>query len=101
MIDYTLGINLSAIEQFQATLSSSDPAEVQRLSKIRDEAIAIATPLVVVDETVRSSMTVLSPVTRDEIKGTKGGFDEKILLLTDEAVYVISFEYQLMVVRLA
>ena len=73
----------SVFAEFLLKLSSSDPRDMLRLSKIRAAAIETATGIVVLDgEEFKSGWTMLSPVELNVKISDK--FEEKILLLVSE-----------------
>lgn len=89
VIDYILGINLSALAEFSTSSESSDPSEILRLSTLRTEAIADSARIVIADdEKMINGWTLLSK--------NKHDVEEKIILLSKAAIYVCGFEYDLM-----
>ena len=73
----------SVFAEFLRDLSSSDPRDMLRLSKIRAAAIESSTKIVVLDgEEVKSGWTMLSPV--DVNVRISDQFEEKILLVVSE-----------------
>ncbi|KDQ18061.1 hypothetical protein BOTBODRAFT_29373 [Botryobasidium botryosum FD-172 SS1] len=95
VIDFLLGHRtLSVFSEFLTKLSSTDPRDVPRLSKIRSAAIEHSTSLVVSDgETVHSGWTLLSPVPLNVRVAAE--YEEKIVLLTGVALYIVSYDYVL------
>ena len=92
----------SVFTEFLQTLSSSEPSEVIRLSKVREAAIDHASSMVLVgDERLTAGWTLLSPEALDVRLADK--FEEKILLLvsiemrstlldtsqTSKAIYIV------------
>jgi hypothetical protein len=73
----------SVFAEFLLKLSSSDPRDVLRLSKIRAAAIESATKIVVLDgEDFKAGWTMLSPVDFNVKISDK--FEEKVLLLVSD-----------------
>ncbi|KAG2349544.1 hypothetical protein BDR05DRAFT_1020563 [Suillus weaverae] len=95
VIDFMLGYRtLSVFEEFLIKLQSTDPRELIRLSRIRAEAIATSVARVLSEgETLMSGWTIFSPeqlnVTFDD------RFEEKVLLLSARALYIVSYDYSL------
>lgn len=89
VIDYMLGYRtLTVFSEFLLKLQSTDPGELIRLSKIRAEAIATSVSRVLDEgERLLSAWTVLSPEGFNVKIGPK--FEEKVLLLTARALYII------------
>ena len=89
VIDYVLGYRtLTVFSEFLLKLQSTDPGELIRLSKIRAEAIATSVSRVLDEgERLLSAWTVLSPEGFNVKIGPK--FEEKVLLLTARALYII------------
>ncbi|GAA5862137.1 hypothetical protein JCM8547_007751 [Rhodosporidiobolus lusitaniae] len=96
-LDYLLGINLNAFQEFSERLQTSDPGEILRLAKIRQEAIETSTREVLGEEEKRvAAWTLLSPSERDTVRPAKGGkYEEKVLILTNKAVFVVAYEFTL------
>lgn len=95
--DYVLGINLYSFTDFQDKLSATDPGELHRLAAIRSAAIETCSAQLLTNGEHRAfGCTLLSPASNssDEEVQTQG-FEEKVLLLSEKAVYVISYEYSL------
>lgn len=73
------------------------------MAQIRLEAIETSFKSVLLENEERiAGWTLLSPESRDEVKpsttsttGVGGKFVEKVLLLSNKAIYVISYEYTL------
>ncbi|KAL1677413.1 SacI homology domain-containing protein [Schizophyllum commune] len=95
VIDYMLGYRtLTVFSEFLLKLQSTDPGELIRLSKIRAEAIATSVSRVLDEgERLLSAWTVLSPEGFNVKIGPK--FEEKVLLLTARALYIIRYDYTL------
>ncbi|KAH7908877.1 SacI homology domain-containing protein [Hygrophoropsis aurantiaca] len=100
VIDYTLGYRTrSVFSEFLLKLQSTDPRELIRLSKVRAEAVATAVARVLDEgEPVVAGWTVLAP----ERLGVKAGdkFEEKVLLLSAQALYIVSYDYTLEKVKM-
>jgi phosphatidylinositol 4-phosphatase len=81
VIDFLLGNRgTSVFTEFLRNLSSSDPRDVLRLSKVREAAIEHASAMVILgDEKVVGSWTLLSPV--DFNVRIADYFEEKVLIL--------------------
>ncbi|CEQ39708.1 SPOSA6832_01253, partial [Sporobolomyces salmonicolor] len=96
-LDYILGINLLAFQEFSERLEASDPGEILRLAKIRQEAIETSARDVLPEgEEKLAGWTLLSPSEKDVVRPAKGGkFEEKVLLLSSKAVYVVGYEFSL------
>ncbi|KAI0301975.1 SacI homology domain-containing protein [Russula brevipes] len=101
VIDYMLGFRtLSVFSEFLLKLQSTDPRELIRLSNIRAEAIATCVSRVLEEgETLLSGWTLFSPTTLNTKLGEK--FEEKVLLLSVVALYIISFDYNLEKVKVS
>lgn len=100
VIDFMLGNRtLSVFSEFLLKLQSTDPRDLIRLSKIRAEAIATSVSRVLAeDERLLSGWTLFSP---EELNSKiRDKFEEKILLLTARALYIISYDYTLEKVKL-
>lgn len=84
VIDYMLGYRgTSVFAEFLLKLSTSDPRDMLRLSKIRAAAIESSTKIVVLDgEEFKSGWTMLSPVDFNVRISDK--FEEKVLLLVSD-----------------
>lgn len=94
VIDYILGINPGAFVEFQNRIDLSDPVELLRLSNIREEAIETCSRLVLLDGEVKvAGWTLLSPQEQDVIRSTN--FLEKVLLISNKAVYSITYDFAL------
>lgn len=100
-LDYILGVNLNAFQDFAARLETSDPGEIVRIAAIRQEAIDTATHEVLPDgEAKLAAWNLLSPSEIDTVRPRKGGkYEEKVLLLSTKAIYIISYDYNLQKVR--
>jgi len=100
VIDYALGNrNLSVFSEFLLKLQSSDPRDLIRLSRIRAEAIATSVSRVLSEgEQLLCGWTVFSPSELNLTFSDK--FEEKVLLLTRTAIYIVSYDYTLEKVKL-
>ncbi|BGP53922.1 hypothetical protein JCM8202v2_001494 [Rhodotorula sphaerocarpa] len=96
-LDYILGVNLNAFQDFAARLETSDPGEIVRIAAIRQEAIDTATHEVLPDgEAKLAAWNLLSPSEIDTVRPRKGGkYEEKVLLLSTKAIYIVSYDYNL------
>ncbi|KAI0005981.1 SacI homology domain-containing protein [Russula compacta] len=101
VIDYMLGFRtLSVFSEFLLKLQSTDPRELIRLSNIRAEAIATCVSRVLEEgETLFSGWTLFSPTALNTKLGEK--FEEKVLLLSMVALYIISYDYNLEKVKVS
>ncbi|KAI6022736.1 SacI homology domain-containing protein [Pisolithus marmoratus] len=95
VIDFMLGHRtLSVFTEFLLKLQSTDPGELMRLSRIRTDAVATSVSLLLEEgETLFSGWTVFSP----DALNTKlsDRFEEKVLLLSARALYIVSYDYTL------
>ncbi|KIY43445.1 hypothetical protein FISHEDRAFT_53223 [Fistulina hepatica ATCC 64428] len=99
VIDFMLGYRtLSVFSEFLLKLQSTDPRELIHLSRIRAEAIATSVSRVLSEgERLLSGWTLLAP---DEFNTKTGNkFEEKILLVSAQAIYIIRYDYTLEKVR--
>ncbi|KPV76011.1 uncharacterized protein RHOBADRAFT_26237 [Rhodotorula graminis WP1] len=98
-LDYMLGVNVRAFEEFSARLETSDPSEILRLGKIRQEAIDTSCREVLPEGEVKvDAWTLLSPSPGDSIvrpPARRGKYEEKVVILSSRAVHVVSYEYTL------
>ncbi|KIM65349.1 hypothetical protein SCLCIDRAFT_112940 [Scleroderma citrinum Foug A] len=95
VIDFVLGYRtLTVFSEFLLKLQSTDPRELIRLSRIRAGAIATSVSAVLEEgETLLSGWTAFSPEPLNVKMGDK--FEEKVLLLSVRAFYIVSFDYAL------
>ncbi|KAF8333945.1 SacI homology domain-containing protein [Cantharellus anzutake] len=95
IIDFVLGHRgLSVFTEFMTNMQATDPRELIRISKIRVIAIDICTALLVQEgEEVKGGWTLFSP-SQPNIK-ISNSFEEKVLLLTSAALYIVSYDYSL------
>ncbi|GAA5874319.1 hypothetical protein JCM3774_000939 [Rhodotorula dairenensis] len=96
-LDYILGVNLNAFQEFAERLETSDPGEIVRVAAVRQEALETAAQEVLVEgETKLAAWNLLSPSEIDVVRPRKGGkYEEKVLLLSQKATYVVSYDYTL------
>ncbi|CEP16863.1 hypothetical protein [Parasitella parasitica] len=99
-VDYILGYHKSEIFRHvpQSTKMSAEPGIERRWAKIRSDAIDISKEIVVADdETLIKGWTLLSPVSEESGKQRppRKEFQEKVLLLTEKALYICSYNYAL------
>ncbi|OIW28528.1 hypothetical protein CONLIGDRAFT_576879 [Coniochaeta ligniaria NRRL 30616] len=93
-IDFLLGNVTSLVfEEFQATMMTKDPAV--SMAKMREQAIELCQKRVIEDETEEfiGGWTMLTPRTPDTIKAQT--LEEAVLLLTDAALYLCRFDWNL------
>ncbi|KAJ7449948.1 SacI homology domain-containing protein [Mycena latifolia] len=100
VIDFMLGNRtVSVFAEFLLKLQSTDPRDLIRLSKIRAEAIATSVSRVLAEgERLLSGWTLFAPEELNARIGDK--FEEKVLLLTANALYIISYDYTLEKVKM-
>ncbi|PBK97085.1 hypothetical protein ARMGADRAFT_1052868 [Armillaria gallica] len=99
VIDFVLGHRtLSVFSEFLLKLQSSDPRDLIRLSKIRAEAIATSVARVLEEgESLLAGWTMFAPEEMTVKVGDK--WEEKVLLLTARAIFIISYDYTLQKVK--
>lgn len=93
-IDFLLGNVTSLVfEEFEANMMTKDPAV--SIEKMRDQAIELCQKRVVSDEKEEfiGGWTFLSPAVTDSLTATP--FQEVIFLLTDTAMYLCRFDWNL------
>lgn len=100
VIDFMLGYRTTTVfSEFLLKLQSTDPCALIRLSKIRAEAIATSVSRALPEgERLLSGWTLFAPEelnTRICLK-----FEEKVLLLSVKALYIVSYDYTLEKVKL-
>ncbi|KAF8635542.1 hypothetical protein AX17_003925 [Amanita inopinata Kibby_2008] len=100
VIDFMLGNRtITVFSEFLFKLRSTDPSDLVRLSKIRAEAIATSVSRVLPEgERLLSGWTLFAPEELNTRVGMK--FEEKVLLLSVKALYIISYDYTLDEVKL-
>jgi len=93
-IDFLLGnVSYLVFEDFEANMMSGDPGV--SMQKVRQQAIEVSQKLVVADETEEfiGGWTFFTPHTSNTIKSTP--FEEAVLLLTDAALYMCRFDWNI------
>lgn len=93
-IDFLLGnVTAMVFEEFEATMMTKDPAV--SVQKMRDQAIELCQKRVIVDEKEEfiGAWALLTPSTTDSI--TTKPFEEIIFMLTDTAMYLCRFDWNL------
>ncbi|KAG6820641.1 hypothetical protein H0H93_013840 [Arthromyces matolae] len=100
VIDFMLGYRtITVFSEFLIKLQSTDPRDLIHLSKIRAEAIATSVSRVLPEgERLLSGWTLFAPEQLNTKVGEK--FEEKVLLLTAKAVYIVSYDYTLEKVKI-
>ncbi|EKM55175.1 uncharacterized protein PHACADRAFT_184007 [Phanerochaete carnosa HHB-10118-sp] len=100
VIDFMLGNRtISVFSEFLLKLQSSDPRDLIRISRIRAEAIADCVSRVLSEgERLLSGWTLFAPSEMNVKISDK--FEEKVLLLTVGAIYIISYDYTLEKVKM-
>ncbi|KAL7420820.1 hypothetical protein Q5752_004773 [Cryptotrichosporon argae] len=95
VISFLLGHrNLGVFSEFLETLQSTDASALIKLSRVRAAAIETSSARVLSDGEQRvAGWTLLSPEQRSTKISSK--MEEKVLLLTKVALYVVSFNYSL------
>ncbi|KAI9486898.1 MAG: SacI homology domain-containing protein [Benjaminiella poitrasii] len=99
-VDFILGYHKAEIFRHvpQSTKMSAEPGFERRWAKIRLDAINISSEIVIAeDETKIGGWTLLSPSTESgkQSKSPRKHFEEKVVLLTEKALYVCSYNYEL------
>lgn len=93
-IDFLLGnVTEKVFDEFEADMMTKDPAV--SVSKMRDQAIDLCQRRVVADEKeeFHGGWVLLTPSSTDTIRGDSMG--EVVLLLTDAALYLCRFDWNL------
>ncbi|KAI0929197.1 hypothetical protein AcW1_006209 [Taiwanofungus camphoratus] len=100
VIDYMLGNRTTSVfSEFLNRLQSTDPRDLIRISRIRADAIATCVSRVLPEgERLLSGWTLFSPEELNIKVGDK--FEEKVLLLSVKALYIISYDYTLEKVKM-
>jgi len=100
VIDYMLGTrSISVFSEFLLKLQSTDPRDLIRISRIRADAVATCVSRVLSDgERLLSGWTLFAPTEMNTRAGDK--FEEKVLLLSVKALYVVSYDYTLEKVKM-
>ncbi|CEG74594.1 hypothetical protein RMATCC62417_09775 [Rhizopus microsporus] len=95
-IDFVLGYHKCEIFRYvpQSVKMSAEPGIERRWAKIRSDAIETSSQIVVADdETKITGWTLLSP--SEPLKIRPKEFEEKVVILTEKALYVCSYNYDL------
>ncbi|KAJ1309598.1 hypothetical protein OPQ81_006371 [Rhizoctonia solani] len=94
-IDFMLGHRTTSVfSEFLLQLSSTDPREILKVSKIRASAIETTVARVLLeDERCVNAWTLLSPVEVGVAVSDK--FVEKILVLSGSAIYIVCFDFEM------
>lgn len=93
-IDYLLGnVNAQVFEEFETDMMSGDPG--LSMQNVRANAIETSSKIVVADqsEELVGGWTLLSPREPNTVKTLP--FEETVLLLTDSALYRVSFDFNI------
>ena len=93
-IDYLLGnVNAQVFEEFETDMMSRDPGF--SMQKVRANAIERSSKIVIADqsEDLAGGWTMLSPREQNTVKTFP--FEETILLITDKALYRVSFDFNI------
>lgn len=93
-IDYLLGnVNAQVFEEFETDMMSGDPGI--SMQKVRANAIETSSKIVIADqsEALIRGWTLLSPREQGTVKTFP--FEETILLVTDKALYRVSFDFNI------
>lgn len=93
-IDYLLGnVNAQVFEEFETDMMSGDPG--LSMQKVRANAIETSSKIVIADqrEDMVGGWTLLSPREQNTVKTFP--FEETILLVTDKALYRVSFDFNI------
>ncbi|KAI1794623.1 SacI homology domain-containing protein [Ganoderma leucocontextum] len=100
VIDFMLGNRTTSVfSEFLLKLQSTDPRDLIRISKIRADAIATCVARVLPEgERLLSGWTLFAPEDLNTKMGDK--FEEKVLLLSATALYIISYDYTLEKVKM-
>ncbi|KAF9265526.1 hypothetical protein L218DRAFT_957123 [Marasmius fiardii PR-910] len=95
VIDFMLGNRtISVFSEFMLRLQSTDPSDLIRLSKIRAEAVATSVSRCLSEgERLLAGWTLFAPEELNTKIGDK--FEEKVFLLSADAIYVVSYDYTL------
>jgi len=95
-IDFLLGNVTSLVfEEFEANMMTKDPAV--SMQKMREQAIELSQKRVVADESEEfmGGWTLLTPHTPDTVRSGGNPLEEAVLLLTDKALYLVRFDWNL------
>ncbi|KAH9818988.1 SacI homology domain-containing protein [Melampsora americana] len=95
VLDYALGVHFSTFSQFQDSLNVKDPGQLLRLSKVRSIAIETASQYVLPEgESKISGWSLLTPL-QPNTKQCPEGLIERVVLLSDQAIYVVHYDFGL------
>lgn len=95
VLDYALGVNHATFSQFQDSLNATDPGQLLRLSKVRSIAIDTASQYVLPEgESKISGWSLLTPL-QPNTKQCSEGLIERVVLLSNRAIYVVNYDYGL------
>ncbi|CAG8478538.1 5695_t:CDS:10 [Ambispora leptoticha] len=94
-IDYILGNrDVDVFLELQQKFEVSEPGDADRWAKVRAAAVETTSEIVIVDnETKLNGWTFLSPVESNTKRGK--AYEEKVVLLTNKALYICTFHYRL------
>ncbi|RIB17552.1 SacI homology domain-containing protein [Gigaspora rosea] len=94
-IDYFLGNHsLEVFQELQQKFEASQPGDAERWAKVRANAIDISSSIVIVDNEEKvNGWTFLSSSEPNTVRSKS--YEEKVLLLTQKALYVCTFHYRL------
>ncbi|KAA1071451.1 hypothetical protein PGT21_007801 [Puccinia graminis f. sp. tritici] len=99
VLDYTLGVNVTTFSQFQQAYSSIDPNDLSRFAKFRSLAIDDAAKQVLSEgESKLDGWNLLTPseeTSAHSVKAVPLGLEERIIILSSKALYIVSYEYVL------
>ncbi|GBE82128.1 predicted protein [Sparassis crispa] len=100
VIDFMLGNRtISVFSEFLVKLQSTDPRDLIRISRIRADAVATCVSRLLSDgERLLSGWTLFAPVEMNTKIGDK--WEEKVLLISVKALYIISYDYTLEKVKM-
>ncbi|TBU49147.1 SacI homology domain-containing protein [Dichomitus squalens] len=100
VIDFMLGNRTTSVfAEFLLKLQSTDPRDLIRITKIRADAIATCVSRVLPEgERLLSGWTLFAPEELNTKVGDK--FEEKVMLLSAKALYIISYDYTLEKVKM-
>ena len=93
-IDYLLGyVNAQVFEEFETDMMSGDPGV--SMQRVRANAIETSSKIVIADqsEDFVGGWTLLSPREPNTVKTSP--FEETVLLITDVALYRVSFDFNI------
>ncbi|KAL1923661.1 uncharacterized protein VTP21DRAFT_8641 [Calcarisporiella thermophila] len=95
LIDFLLNHHkIDILLQIQEKANSAEPGESLRWAKIRENAINVSASIVIHDEEkLLAGWTLLSPTEPCQVRSKS--YEEKVLLLTQKAIYICTFHYKL------